>query len=226
MPAFLLARAAKCRKSLALRRTQIRSGTGEERDTSSNARLLRESRKSGEQSSRSCPAVNENSEGATKLIVLTDESKSDDEVRKFAGRATGNSCKAQFPSEWRLRPASSFAVVPTSSWHGDFSAVFGASHTCAVQNTPQTGVASKSKESAPIKAPFARETMLAESSINPRLRQGSKGVNALQTVLRPNMYMSAGFCGVMVGTAGVQFEYRISKSRRAMRLPATHYANV
>lgn len=167
MPAFLLAPAAKCRKSLALRRTQIRSGTAEERDTSSNALLLRESRKPGEQSSRSCPAVNENSEGATKLMVLTDASKSDDEVRKFAGRATGNSCKAQFPSERRLTPASSFAMLPTSSWHGDFSAVFGASHTCAVQNAPQTGVASKSNESAQIKAPFARETMLAESSINP-----------------------------------------------------------
>ncbi len=225
MPAFLLAPAAKRRKSLAVRRTQIRSGTAEERNTSSNVLLRRESRKPGEQPSRSCPPANENSESATKLIVLTDPNKSDDGVRKFAGRATGNSCQPQFRSERRLTPASSFAMVPTSSWHGDFSAVFGASHACALQSAPQTGVASKSNESAQIKAPFARPRMLAESSINSGYAREARASTQYKPSLHPNTYMSASFCRVMVGTAGVQFEYLKSKSHRMKALPPTTPAN-
>jgi hypothetical protein len=76
-----------------------------------------------------------------------------DDGRGFAGRTAGSSSKPQLFSERkRLLPCSS-ANALRDSWHGDFPAVFGASHAWTLQKTLQTGVTSKSKESAKIHTP-------------------------------------------------------------------------
>jgi hypothetical protein len=75
--------------------------------------------------------------------------RSDDGLRGFAGRTTGSSSKPQPFSERKLLPLPcSSAIALRDSWHGDFPAVFGASHAWTLQKTLQTGVTSKSNESA------------------------------------------------------------------------------
>jgi hypothetical protein len=84
-----------------------------------------------------------------------------DGLREFAGRATGSSSKPQPFSDLKLLLPCSSAIAPRDSWHGDFPAVFGASHTWTLQKTLQTGVTSKSKLSAKVHTPLACEEILA-----------------------------------------------------------------
>jgi len=87
--------------------------------------------------------------------------KSDDGPRGFTGRTTGSSCKPQPFSERKLLLACSSAIALRDSWHGDFPAVCGASQAWTLQKTLQTGVTSKSNESAKVHTRCACEETLA-----------------------------------------------------------------
>ena len=79
--------------------------------------------------------------------------KSDDGLRGFAGRTTGSSSRPQPFSERKLPLPCSSAIALRDSWHGDFPAVRGTSHAWTLQKTLQTGVTSKSNESAKVHTP-------------------------------------------------------------------------
>jgi len=105
----------------------------------------------------------ESSADAMRLAAVTGPGRSEDALRKFAGRTSGSSSRPQLLCEPRLLLPCSPDIKPEDSWHGEVWAVFGASQAWTWQKTLQTGATSKSNASAQVAASFAQEQILAHN---------------------------------------------------------------